>query len=119
MFSSSDVEGPVISGCPSNQSGFTENGVATGTISWTAPTATDNSGTQTLTSDYNPGDSFLIGTTTVTYTSTDGAGNTAICSFDVIVNGEPLLARNSFLYLSVLLSVVIDLVCHKMSFLLY
>ena len=62
--------------------------IATGTVSWTAPTATDNSGTQTLTSDYNPGDSFPIGTTTVTYTSTDAAGNTATCSFDVIVTGE-------------------------------
>ena len=83
-----DIEAPVIGGCPSDQSGNTDSGLATGTISWTAPTATDNSGTQTLTSTHNPGDSFPIGTTTVTYTATDAAGNSANCSFDVIVNGK-------------------------------
>ena len=88
IHASSDIEGPVINGCPSNQSGVTDSGIATGTISWTAPSATDNSGTQTLTSTHNPGDSFPIGTTIVTYMSTDAAGNTATCSFDVVVNGE-------------------------------
>ena len=80
----------MLSGCPSDQSqtGNTDSGLATGTISWTAPTATDNSGTQTLTSTHNPGDSFPIGTTTVTYTATDAAGNSANCSFDVIVVGK-------------------------------
>ena len=84
----SDVEGPVITGCPGTQTGVTDSEIATGTVSWVAPTATDNSGTQTLTSTHNPGDSFPIGTTPVTYTSTDAAGNTATCSFDVIVTGE-------------------------------
>ena len=83
-----DVEDPVITGCPGTQTGVTDSGIATGTVSWTAPTATDNSGTHTLTSTHNPGDSFPIGTTPVTYTSTDAAGNTDICTFDVIVNGE-------------------------------
>ena len=93
----SDVESPVINGCPSNQSSVSDSGIATGTVSWTAPTATDNSGTQTLTSTHNPGDSFPVGTTSVTYTATDAAGNTATCRFDVIVNGEPLHVRISFL----------------------
>ena len=83
-----DVDGPVISGCPSTQTGVTDSGIATGTVSWTAPTATDNSGTQTLTSTHNPGDSFPVGTTTVTYTAIDADGNTATCTFDVVVNGE-------------------------------
>ena len=82
-----DNENPVISGCPSAQSGNTDSGIANGTISWTPPTATDNSGTQTLTSDYNPGDSFPIGSTTVTYTSTDAAGNTDTCTFTVNITG--------------------------------
>ena len=82
------MESPVISGCPNTQSGNTDRGFATGTVSWTAPTATDNSGTQTLTSTHNPGDSFPIGTTPVTYTSTDATGNTATCTFDVVVTGE-------------------------------
>ena len=88
-----DDESPVISGCPSDVSGNTDGGIATGTISWTAPTATDNSGTQTLTSTHNPGDSFPIGTTTVTYTATDAAGNTANCSFEVVVAGKLLLIK--------------------------
>ena len=83
----SDNENPVISGCPSTQNANTDSGIATATVSWTPPTATDNSGTQTLTPDYNPGDSFPIGTTTVTYTSTDAAGNTDTCTFDVVVTG--------------------------------
>ena len=82
-----DAEDPVISGCPEDVSGNTDPGAATGTVSWTEPTATDNSGIQTLTSNYNPGDSFPIGVATVTYTSTDEAGNAASCTFDVLVTG--------------------------------
>ena len=78
----------MISGCPSTQNANTGSGVATATVSWTPPNATDNSGTQTLSSDYSPGDSFPIGTTTVTYTSTDESGNTNTCTFDVVVSGE-------------------------------
>ena len=78
----------MFSGCPSDQSGTTDSGLATGTISWTAPTATDNSGTQTLTSSHNPGDAFPVGSTSVTYTATDAAGNTATCSFVIVVAGK-------------------------------
>ena len=58
------------------------------TATWTEPTATDNSGMVTLTSDYISGGSFPVGTTTVTYTATDESGNTAECDFDVIVAGK-------------------------------
>ena len=78
----------MISSCPSTQNANTDSGIATATVSWTPPTATDNSGTQTLTPDYNPGDSFPIGTTIVTYTSTDAAGNTDTCTFDIVVSGD-------------------------------
>ena len=54
------------------------------TVTWTEPTATDNSGmTSTVTQSHQPGDSFNVGTTTVTYTFTDMAGNQAQCSFSV------------------------------------
>ena len=82
-----DNENPVISGCPKARSGNTDSGLATGNVTWTEPTATDNSGTQTLTSDYSPGQPFPIGTTTVTYNSTDAAGNIGNCTFDVVVTG--------------------------------
>ena len=48
--------------------------------------ATNNTGTGNANGDYN------AGTTTVTYTATDVAGNTATCSFQVFVDaGKPLL----------------------------
>src|SRR5690606_22658722 len=53
-------------------------------VTWTAPTASDNCSVS-LSSSHNSGDVFPLGTTTVTYTATDGAGNTATCSFDVTV----------------------------------
>src|SRR5690606_2323122 len=53
-------------------------------VEWTAPTASDNCSVL-LSSSHNSGDVFLVGTTTVTYTATDGAGNTATCSFNVTV----------------------------------
>ena len=83
-----DNERPVISGCPSSLSVNTDSGLTTGTASWTEPTASDNSGSQTLISDYNPGYPFPIGSITVTYTSTDEAGNIDTCSFDVTVIGK-------------------------------
>ena len=56
------------------------------TVSWTEPTATDNSGmTPTVTQTHQPGDSFNVGTTTVTYTFTDMTGNQAMCTFDVVI----------------------------------
>ena len=82
-----DNEDPVITGCPSDQSQNTDSGVATAAVTWIAPTASDNSGTETLTSTNNPGDTFPIGATNVTYTSTDPAGNTATCTFEVVVSG--------------------------------
>ena len=53
---------------------------------WTEPTATDNSGmTPTVTQSHQPGDSFNVGITAVTYTFTDMVGNQATCTFDVII----------------------------------
>ena len=76
----------MITNCPSD---ITENSDSRTTvnITWTPPTATDNSEAVTLTSDYSPGDWFPIGTTTVTYTAVDASGNTETCSFNVTVVG--------------------------------
>ncbi len=75
---------PVISNCPTDIT----VGACSNSVTWTAPTATDNCSV-TLTSTHNSGDVFPIGaTTSVTYTATDGAGNTALCSFDVTVLPE-------------------------------
>jgi hypothetical protein len=56
-------------------------------VTFSAPSFTDNCGAAPIdSSNYVPGDHFPIGTTTVTYYTSDSAGNIGICSFDVIVN---------------------------------
>ncbi|XP_077984653.1 hyalin-like [Glandiceps talaboti] len=81
-----DIELPVPT-CPSDITQNTDAGLATASVTWTAATATDNSGvTPTSTVTHSSGDNFAIGSTTVTYTFQDGSGNTADCSFTVTVN---------------------------------
>ncbi|XP_071489593.1 uncharacterized protein [Diadema antillarum] len=80
-----DNTSPVISGCPSDITVSTTLNGNPVAVTWTEPTATDDSGSVTTTQSANPGDSFNVGSTTVTYTFSDAAGNTAVCSFDVIV----------------------------------
>ncbi|MGB1636044.1 MAG: HYR domain-containing protein, partial [Flavobacteriales bacterium] len=81
-----DNEDPVISGMPTNISVNTDAGLCTAAVSWTAPTAADNCGVTSFTSNYSPGDAFNTGApTTVTYTATDAAGNTVSSSFTVTV----------------------------------
>eukprot|EP00057_Strongylocentrotus_purpuratus_P018227 XP_011672701.1 PREDICTED: uncharacterized protein LOC105442361 [Strongylocentrotus purpuratus] len=82
----SDDENPVINVCPSDQNVTTDSGNSTAVVTWTPPTATDNSGYQTLTSTHNSGEYFPLGNNTVTYTSTDSAGNTKTCTFFVVVS---------------------------------
>jgi hypothetical protein len=88
----SDNTRPTISGCPANIALTTAGNSAV--ANWTAPTATDNCGTPTLTSSANSGASFPIGSTTVTYTARDAAGNTATCSFVVTVTGSTQTCDN-------------------------
>ena len=56
------------------------------TVAWDAPVVTDNFPGVTITSNFNSDDLFPVGTTEVTYTATDAAGNQASCSFLVTVN---------------------------------
>ncbi|MCK4342296.1 MAG: HYR domain-containing protein, partial [Phycisphaerae bacterium] len=86
-----DTEDPVISGCPSNIEVNADAGTCEAVVTWTAPTADDNCGMQSFTSNYSPGDTFPAGTTHVVYTATDIYGNDVTCEFDVAV-----LAFNNF-----------------------
>src|SRR5690554_3520194 len=81
-----DTEAPVIVDCPTDITVNNDLGSCDAVVTWTAPTFTDNCTNTTLTSTHEPGDVFPVGTTTVTYTATDGEGNTATCSFEVTVN---------------------------------
>ena len=57
------------------------------TVSWAEPTATDNSGSVSLSSrSHAPGSFFNTGSTQVTYVFTDPSGNSAVCTFLVAVN---------------------------------
>ena len=70
-----DTTPPVITGCPDPVDIRLPVGTQSVPAIWTEPTATDNSGmTPIVTQSHQPGDSFSVGTTTVTYTFTDIAG---------------------------------------------
>lgn len=84
-----DNTNPTLSNCPADITVNVPNGVATATVNWAPPTASDNCPGVALSSTHNPGDAFPVGMTTVTYTATDGAGNTATCSFVVTVVEDP------------------------------
>ena len=90
---------PTISNCPANITVSTGAGRATcnQTATWTAPTATTSCGeVANVSSSHNSGDTFPVGTTTVTYTFTDCASNTSMCSFTVTVvdNTKPVITTN-------------------------
>ncbi len=80
-----DNELPEIWDCPADIYMSTASDDCTKAISWIVPMFTDDCSAVTLSSNYEPGDVFSVGTTTVTYTGTDACGNEAVCSFDVIL----------------------------------
>ena len=92
-----DAIDPTIS-CVANQAQDTDAGVCTAVVNAIAPTATgDNcsiasvtyaiTGATSATGNTDAsGTTFNLGTSTVTYTITDGSGNTAQCSFDVVIS---------------------------------
>ncbi|XP_033108667.1 hyalin-like [Anneissia japonica] len=89
-----DQEKPEIIDCPMDITVNTTNGEPVAVnVTWTEPTATDNSGeTPEPESDYTSGDNmFVIGGTTVQYNASDSSGNfNDRCSFTVTVeDNEP------------------------------
>ena len=80
-----DTTPPTFTNCPTNINLTTTNTTAQAT--WTPPTAADNCTTPpSVSSTFNAGASFPIGTTPVIYTATDSKGNKATCSFNIIVS---------------------------------
>ena len=80
-----DTQAPVVS-CINDVTSTVGTGVGGTTVTWTEPTAIDNSGaTPVISRTHTPGSFFGVGTTAVTYTFTDASGNTASCTFDVRV----------------------------------
>ena len=78
-----DTTPPVSRNCPED---ITMQASTTSvSVSWTEPTATDNSGTAvTKIRSHRPGMSFTVPSTTmVTYTFRDSSGLTSTCTFTV------------------------------------
>ncbi len=84
-----DTEAPLIYNGPGDITLTITDGNCPAIVNWTAPEVSDNCGLDEMTSDYQPGDAFPSGVTTVTYTATDLTGNTRNYSFDVIINATP------------------------------
>jgi gliding motility-associated-like protein len=81
-----DNEDPTIV-CPETINQQNDPGICGAAISFTLPEIADNSSDVSLEQTSGPasGETFPVGTTTVSFTATDAAGNTSFCSFDVIV----------------------------------
>jgi gliding motility-associated-like protein len=78
---------PVFTACPNKLTLPTDPGKDFATVTWTPPTATDNCSV-TVKSSNKPGETFPIGSKIVTYTATDGSGNTSTCTFEVVVTDQ-------------------------------
>ena len=80
-----DNQNPTIT-CPSDvtvNAAAGECGISSASVTLGTPTTADNCGVASVTNDAPA--TFLVGTTTVTWTVTDNSGNTATCTQDVTV----------------------------------
>jgi gliding motility-associated-like protein len=82
-----DQTPPLVFNCPSTIK-VLATASCKGKATWAAPIFTDNCSAVTVTSSHEPGDEFLLGTTTVTYTGTDANDNTTRCEFNVQVEDK-------------------------------
>ena len=97
-----DAESPVIGSELTNINVNTDPDLPSAVVTWDPVTATDNSGSVTLTSNHQSGDTFLIGDADVVYNATDPSGNVVSGWFIVSVTGEKhisLSRRNDYLKL--------------------
>jgi hypothetical protein len=84
-----DTQAPTIT-CPANIAALTGGpNQSSIVVNYPAPAASDNCPGVTVQCNPASGSSFAVGTTTVTCTATDGAGNKSSCSFQVCVSTCP------------------------------
>ena len=81
---STDITPPVFAACPQNMSINSTNAI-NAVATWAAPTVTDNCGVASLNSNFSPGASLPIGSTTITYTAYDKKNNKSVCTFNIVV----------------------------------
>ena len=85
-----DNEPPEIINCPQTIYAYTEKLSQTAVVTWTQPTATDNSGSVTVSQTRGgiSGSNFRLGLTEIRYRATDANGNNSPeCIFFVNVEG--------------------------------
>ena len=89
-----DNDSPMIS-CPSDITADTDPGTCDAEVDYITPVGTDNcpNPVTTIFAGLPSGATFPLGLTVVTYLVTDAEGNTATCSFDVLIedNADPVL----------------------------
>ena len=89
-----DTQAPSFANVPANISLTTTTTCKAAT--WTAPTATDNCGTPSVSSNLASGFCFPIGVTTVTFTAKDAKGNVKTASFTVTVAAAAVPCTTTF-----------------------
>lgn len=87
--STADTSAPAITSCPPVQDFFPTTLDCNPVVNFNAPTFMDNCGAS-VTSTSTPGDTFALGSYTITYTATDSSGNSALCVFTLNVNAPVL-----------------------------
>jgi len=80
-----DTENPVLTGMPIDMTVETELDTCGSAVEWIAPQASDNCTVLEFSSNHNSGDVFPLGTTTVSYSTTDSSGNNATGSFEIMI----------------------------------
>ena len=85
-----DNESPVITACTPDVLVSNDPGDCGAIVTFAAPTYTENCTMGTEVASQASGTFFPIGTTTVTWTLTDNAGNSSTCDFDVTVEDNEL-----------------------------
>eukprot|EP00057_Strongylocentrotus_purpuratus_P002521 XP_003724684.1 PREDICTED: hyalin isoform X1 [Strongylocentrotus purpuratus] len=82
-----DESVPVFNNCPIGTLNFEADlGTSTTIVTWPTVRATDDKDSSvTITSNYNPGQEFSLGTYSVEYQARDDAGNIGYCGFTVVV----------------------------------
>ncbi|MAJ29473.1 MAG: hypothetical protein CMJ92_08740, partial [Planctomycetes bacterium] len=90
-----DDEAPQISGMPADRTIVADPGLCSAVHSWTVPVPSDNCEVVSFTATHEPGDSFPVGVTQVSYTVTDSMGMTTTDQFSITVVDEedPMIIR--------------------------
>jgi HYR domain/Secretion system C-terminal sorting domain len=85
---------PVFNSCPKDMNILSPSSCLP--TAWSEPTVTDNCTTRpSLKSNFYSGACMPIGTTTVTYTASDSAGNKSICAFKINVKFDPSIGGDA------------------------